>query len=74
MSRQCSGVEPLKLRPAPKPAFANATSIRPYSASVRSTIASWSGHSVTSHVTASPPSSAASASSFSVERAASTTW
>jgi hypothetical protein len=61
---------------APKPALAKTTSTRPKASSAACTIASCWSNSVTSQVTAiarsSPPSSAASASSLSVERAAST--
>ncbi len=60
-----SGVADLKPRAPPKPAFAKATSIRPYASSARAKRACWSSHSVTSQRTAmarsSPPSSSASA-------------
>ena len=76
IARHCSGVSSRKPRLAPKPALAKTTSMRPKASSAAATIASCSANSVTSQVTAiacsEPPSSSASASSLSAERAAST--
>src|SRR5438093_8876275 len=73
---QCSGVSSRKPRLAPKPAFAKDTSIWPNPARTVEAMRSWSSHSVTSQRTTSarsgPPSSSASAFSFSSRRAAST--
>ena len=77
MARQCSGLSAWNPRFAPNPAFATTTSMPPNASTAASASARTWSHSVTSHGTASarpdPPSSAATASMRSADRAASTT-